>query len=1116
MAIISTAQLVGVGGTAPYTFVAPQSDPKTSLPNGSFNIIGSTLSIDSTSLPSGTNTLHVIITDSALHTADTVLTILIVDPTLLTILNNSQNFEPSSFPSTQSIPLKGNGGLAPYTWSLISSVTTLPNVTIDSNNNLNFPFINYGTWTVGIKVVDTLGSTTSKVIQIAAVNSQVVTLVDGQIELLVNVPAAKAGINNFTLSVTDSAPTSLVNTFSYKSDPPISAIYLSPFAFDHYWGSSDSTTVILPVIGDLSGYRINTSTPTILDNGLTVTVDGTNNVVEVSGPPTGFQNNQTYVQLPILQGSTQVATITREYTLLSHNGTSDIGAVQCFTRPYIVGESVGLNPLKPWFNSPSISKSSTLFSRVQSGSTLPPGLSLDANSSLIYGNLVGTATSQSIIEYYDAQGVIHGTVTITWDTQQNSFSLIDNIVDGSVQQAFSATIGSSSSSTLTTVNVYRGRLPQGLSIAPNVSGTNITITGTPTESGYFDLWFRVTNSSAQSAYLYHRLVINYINPLVILTSSLPTAVTYQIYNGTGFTLQGYGGITPYTWSLDASSPALPTGMTLNAAGLLSGEPTSSSYNQNLVINLTDARGVTTSAVLNLAINNNVQITTTTLPKIIPGQSYSFKMSALGGITPYTWSQTGGLLPNGISFNTTTGVFSGVTNSAYSQSITIGVTDVVGGSGHTDSKTYLLQTGTSSMLVDTSGVGLVDRGAPYQGLLKAYGTFTSPNTWQVVPSSPNQLPTGLTLQANASDNGVTAYISGSSTTLLSSYTVLVQAVDSLGSSAQAFVVLNSTSSLAITTATLPVGTVTANYTAQVQATGYNPPFTYSLASGSLPSGYSLSSSGLITGVTGGTYNSSPTFQVTDSLGDTYPFATKAQAALNLVVQPSGLSITTTSINQVISGHSFSQTLTAAGGSGSYTWSISPSSSNQLPIGLSLGSSSGAITGTSTQTGYNLPVTFRVTDNTNGAYAEAQFTVTVISGLTLQTGIDYTDGISTNYLGYVSTGNTDSISPRPNYSFYVVATGVVTTNSATLSSGISISNSGFTASVESLNNGIAFIRVSGPFASGSLGDNSFGITVTDSGVSATGSFRWNVYVSGAIRASATNAFPQQIIESSSSSN
>jgi len=328
---------------------------------------------------------------------------------------------------------------------------------------------------------------------------------------------------------------------------------------------------------------------------------------------------------------------------------------------------------------------------------------------------------------------------------------------------------------------------------------------------------------------------------------------------------------------------------------------------------------------------------------------------------------------------------------------------------------------------------------------------------------------------------------------------------LGASAQAFVLLNTTSSLAITTTSLPAGVVTGSYSFQMTATGVNTPFTWSP---STVGPYSMSSSGLITGTTGSTYNSNITFQVTDNLGDTYPLAPLAQATLNLTVQTNTLQITTASLPNATAGRSYTTSLAAAGGAAPYTWSISPASAKQLPSGLSLNSSTGAITGTTTVIGSSC-ITFLVTDS-NNAYNDKLLTLAVISGITLFTGPDYTDSTSTNYLGYVDQGSTSSITPRPNYSFYVVATGVVTTNSSTLLAGITITNSGYTASIDSLSGGVAYIRITGPFALGIVGDNSFGITVVDSGVSVTGTFKWKVFSDGILRAVATNAFPQQLAE------
>jgi hypothetical protein len=73
-------------------------------------------------------------------------------------------------------------------------------------------------------------------------------------------------------------------------------------------------------------------------------------------------------------------------------------------------------------------------------------------------------------------------------------------------------------------------------------------------------------------------------------------------------------------------------------------------------------------------------------------------------------------------------------------------------------------------------------------------------------------------------------------------------------------------LVITTQSLPAATVGVPYSATLTATGGIPPYTWTVISGSLPPGLSLSSAGVISGTptTAGTYNF--TVQVIDPLGN----------------------------------------------------------------------------------------------------------------------------------------------------------------------------------------------------------------------------------------------------------
>lgn len=1154
-------KMQATGGNTPYSWYA------TGLPTGLKMNSDGTISGTPTALGSYSVNFSCMDSSSPSYIAETTLTFTI--PTDLeivaTALPNAVVGEVYPGSPTQ---ISNTGGLVPYTWAVVAgslpigmSINPATGVLggVPCTYTSIFPNSDYTeTYTFVVQVTDAINAKASTNLSIelapasfslgsvdqsnvsaseqykltvpiygghypyslSAPTSSNVSLVNGQIEYLVTPTTKDAGtLSSFTVTATDNntTPAVVTGTIQYRVKEPVSAIYIEEAFFDHYWGVGDTTAITHNVVGNLAGFSIQPSTTTLSD-GLTLSVTGESPAtVTLAGAPETFLNIQKNIQLPIIQGGNQVAAVTREYTFISHNGVSGtIGAQQCFTRPYIVGDFVGLNPLKPWFNSPTIDITGWT-SSIQGGSSLPPGLSLDSNTTLIYGTLSGVASTQSIINYFDSNGVNQGTVTITWDTQSNAFQLTDNITDGQVQTkiiAGSSTISAPASSTITSCGIYRGRLPNGLSCQPTTPPSSyVSIIGTPTEAGYFDVWFRLTNSSNQTAILHHRLFIDYVNPLVILTSSLLQAVVGDTYS---YQLQGFGGIPfspptpPYTWAVTGA----PSWLTINSTtGVLSSTgavPSGGQSSFSLVFTITDSRGVTATSTMTLTVLNAITITTTAIPTVQDGVPYSFTVEAVGGITPYTWSWTGTALPSGFSISSS-GVITGTAavGTVFSTTVTVTVNDSSTPIQGVANQIYTFKTGAQGGLyIDNSGVGSIDRGAPYQGTLKALGTTSGvpslPVSWQVASGS--SLPTGLSLQANSGNQGATATISGSYTGVLSNYAVTVNATDSLGNFASSSLSLNTFSSLDVTTTSLPQGIINVAYSAPLAASGYNTPITWT--SSALPSGLSITpgtngTTATLAGTATSAFNGNITFQVTDSLNP----ADTASATLGLVISASTLQITTASpLPQGTAGASYTFPLAATGGSSPYTWSLSPNSSNSLPSGFNLASGTGVISGTTSQVGTTI-ITFRVTDSL-GSYIDKALSLTIISGLKLYTGIDYTDSISTNYLGYIDTGSVVSINPRPNYSFYVVATGVITTSASTLQGGIKISNSGYTATVTSITGGVAYISISGPFSSGAIGDNTFGITVTDSGVTATGTFKWLVYNDGVLRVAATNALPTQL--------
>src|SRR6202043_2755158 len=110
---------------------------------------------------------------------------------------------------------------------------------------------------------------------------------------------------------------------------------------------------------------------------------------------------------------------------------------------------------------------------------------------------------------------------------------------------------------------------------------------------------------------------------------------------------------------------------------------------------------------------------------------------------------------------------------------------------------------------------------------------------------------------------------------------------------------------------------AGYSQTLVGTGGTTPNTWSISSGTLPSGLSLNSaSGAMTGTVGaGATTQTFTVSLTDANG---VVATKS---LTITVNASP-NITTSSLNAATEGQAaYSQTLAATGGTGAYTWSIS---------------------------------------------------------------------------------------------------------------------------------------------------------------------------------------------------
>lgn len=161
---------------------------------------------------------------------------------------------------------------------------------------------------------------------------------------------------------------------------------------------------------------------------------------------------------------------------------------------------------------------------------------------------------------------------------------------------------------------------------------------------------------------------------------------------------------------------------------------------------------------------------------------------------------------------------------------------------------------------------------------------------------------------------------------------------------------------ITITTLPNGVTNQAYNQQLTASGGSGQLTWSLASGTLPAGLSLSSGGAITGTPTTVGTSNFTVRATDTASQS---ATQA-LSIQITAAPVAISVTTSALSSATVNRPYFVTLSATGGTAPLSWSIT---SGSLPAGLSI-ASNGDISGTPTATGAS-NFTVRVQDSASGS-------------------------------------------------------------------------------------------------------------------------------------------------------
>ena len=268
-------------------------------------------------------------------------------------------------------------------------------------------------------------------------------------------------------------------------------------------------------------------------------------------------------------------------------------------------------------------------------------------------------------------------------------------------------------------------LPAGLALSQN--NNQGVISGTPTTAGVFtNLIIDVHDSQTPTpatAKMTFTLTIT-ASAIVISPSSLPAGTVNSPYT---VNVTAAGGVSPYTFSLDAASSALPAGLTFasNATmATISGTPTTAATTTNIVIDVKDSEqpAVTQKMTYSITISAaGISITSTSpLSNATLGSSYSTMLAATGGVAPYTWSlATGSTLPAGLALTSAT--ISGTPTATGTFQFTLKVSDSTTPTPLTASATFLLTVSGSSTLNCPAIVNLTLCGAYGLGIQGFVGT-----------------------------------------------------------------------------------------------------------------------------------------------------------------------------------------------------------------------------------------------------------------------------------------------------------------------------------------------------------------------------------------------------------
>ncbi|WEK06206.1 MAG: putative Ig domain-containing protein [Candidatus Devosia phytovorans] len=301
--------------------------------------------------------------------------------------------------------------------------------------------------------------------------------------------------------------------------------------------------------------------------------------------------------------------------------------------------------------------------------TLPAGVEFDPVTGVLSGVPRVLGTFPLTLSIVDTNG-FSLVQAVELVVAAPDISAVADLPDGGAFVPYSGQVTASGGTAPYSFAVSSGALPLGLSLDPETG----SITGTPRVVSEASFAVTVTDADGFSVSVPLRFRVAQVFSIT-LPADLATARQFQPY---GQVLAAAGGTAPYAYAV--SDGALPEGLVLDeATGTISGTP-SLSGDFAFALTATDANGVGGSVSYRLVVAQAADLVIDeTLAPAVAGEAYDQALVLDGGTAPYRFTLVSGALPEGLSFDPSTGRISGTASEDGNFPLAIRITDSNGDS-----------------------------------------------------------------------------------------------------------------------------------------------------------------------------------------------------------------------------------------------------------------------------------------------------------------------------------------------------------------------------------------------------------------------------------------------------